>query len=175
MEKYKNLVHYICYICEDPTKLGSTKLNKILYFSDFLYYKINRKSITGETYIKRQHGPVPKNILLILDELYEEEKLISREVDYFNYKKKEFFTLIKPDISKFSAEEISLIDKVADIIINKHTANSISNLTHNQIWKLAEIGEEIPYYTVFATELDEINENDIKWAKIEIENIEKVA
>lgn len=37
-EKFKALVHYICWKVEDPRQLGATKLNKILWFSDVLTY-----------------------------------------------------------------------------------------------------------------------------------------
>ena len=33
-EKFDALVHYICARCEDPTSLGATKLNKIMWYSD---------------------------------------------------------------------------------------------------------------------------------------------
>ena len=67
--KYKNLVHYICFKCPDPTILGATKLNKILYYSDFFYYLKYGKAITNDTYIKQSYGPVPYAILGILDDL----------------------------------------------------------------------------------------------------------
>ena len=34
------------------------------------------------------------------------------------------------------------------IICSRYTAKSISEKTHDIIWKLADIGEEIPYYAV---------------------------
>lgn len=37
-EKFKALVHYICWKVEDPRQLGATKLNNILWFSDVLTY-----------------------------------------------------------------------------------------------------------------------------------------
>jgi hypothetical protein len=47
----------------------------------------------------------------------------------------------------------------------KHTASSMSELSHDIIWEAAEIGEEIPLYTYFASRFGEINEEDIQWAK----------
>jgi hypothetical protein len=37
-QKMKELILYISQKCADDTKFGATKLNKILYFSDFLAY-----------------------------------------------------------------------------------------------------------------------------------------
>ena len=74
-EKYKAAVHYIIASCDDPIKLGSIKLNKILFYSDSDMFFNTGKSITNDEYIKRQFGPVPKNILEILKELEDEKKI----------------------------------------------------------------------------------------------------
>ena len=80
-----------------------------------------------------------------------------------------FFSRRNPSLSRFSAEEISLVDEVLHIICNKHTATSISNFSHDLVWEAAEIGEEIPYFTAMSMLLGEINAEDIAWAKGEIE------
>ncbi len=67
--KLKKLVYYICYCVSDPSQLGSTKLNKVLYYSDFGFYFKSGKAITWETYIKQQHGPTARDILGIEEEL----------------------------------------------------------------------------------------------------------
>ena len=69
----------------------------------------------------------------------------------------------------FSAEEISIVAKNISVICKNHTARSISKKTHDRIWKLAQVGEEIPYYAVLASNLGEINEDDIGWALNELE------
>jgi len=170
-KKFSNLVHYICYKCDDPSQLGATKLNKILWYCDMFSYRWDSKPMTGENYIKRQFGPVPSHILTILDELVSDSKIIVREKDYFGKTKREFIALQKPNLSLFTSDEISMIDDILDIICTKHTAQSISDTTHDKIWELAEIGEEIPYCTIFASKLGEINEDDMKWA----ENVPKAA
>ncbi len=164
-QKFKSLVHYVCYKCHEPSKLGKTKLNKVLYYSDFSSYYYSGKSITNETYIKHQFGPVPADIDEAITSLVKEGALVVRDVEHFGYTKKEFISLTKPNIKEFSGEEISLVDQVVEIICDGHTARSISEASHDDIWKLADIGEEIPYHTVFSAELGEITEEDINWAK----------
>jgi hypothetical protein len=163
--KLKALVHYICYKCHDPSVLGATKLNKILWYSDVIAFAQTGKPITPETYTKQQFGPVPKHILKIVEELADQKDLAVREVDYHDYPKKEFIALTKPDISKFTPEEISLVDDVIDVVCHKHTATSISMASHDTIWELAEIGEELPLYAALASDLGEITAADVKWAK----------
>lgn len=163
--KLKALIHYICYQCHDPSVLGATKLNKILWYSDVIAFARAGASITGETYVKQQFGPVPRHILGIIEDLEAEEALVVREVEFYAKSKKEYVALKKPDISMFTAEEISLVDSVIDVVCHKHTATSISMASHDVIWKLAEIGEEIPVYAALASELGEVTEDDVKWAK----------
>ncbi len=162
--KFKNLVLYICWKVDEPSRLGATKLNKILWFSDILTYLNFNAPITGARYIKRQYGPAPAAIIPVIEELKNEGLLAVRDVEYYNRSKREFFALAKPDISQFSGDEISTVDQIIDQICDKHTAKSISDFTHNKTWEMAEIGETLPYETIFASRRGEIDETDIAWA-----------
>jgi hypothetical protein len=162
-DKFKALVHYICYRA-DRADLGATKLNKTLWYADLWTYLMHGTSMTGEGYIKQQFGPVPKHILSSLEELQTEGKIAVRDAEFFRYEKKEYIALKRPDLSLFSGEEISIVDELINMICRGHTARSISDKTHDRIWELADIGEEIPYYTAFAGSLGEIDQNDITWA-----------
>ncbi len=162
-EKFKNLVLYVCGKCE-PKELGSTKLNKVLLYSDVFSYIYLAKPITGEAYVKRQFGPVPKHILPIMVEMEYERKIVTKDAKLFGYGKKEYITLQEPDLSSFTADEISMVDDLIEVICREHTAKSISDVSHDRIWELAEIGEEIPYEAFLASKLGEIDQEDIRWA-----------
>jgi len=163
-EKFKDLVHYICHMA-DRDELGATKLNKILWFSDMVTYINRGKSLTGSVYVKRQYGPVPKDILQALDDLSTEEKMIVRDIPYFGNTKREYISLTEPDINRFEAFEISLVANIMHHICHHHSAESISDATHDIIWKLADMGEEIPYCAIYGAQLGEITEEDIQWGK----------
>lgn len=163
-EKFKALVHYICWRVE-PSELGSVKLNKVLWYSDTNRYLIAGDSITGAKYVKQQFGPVPSAILPVLDELKAEGLLAIREASYYGYPKREFFALSPANLDLFTAAEMSLIDSEIDRICYGHTATSISEESHDDVWKLAAIGEELPYHTVFASRRAEITGEDIAWAR----------
>jgi len=172
--KFKTLVHYICWKVEDPRRLGATKLNKILWFSDLLTYLNFNAPVTGARYVKRQFGPVPVALLPVVEELRNDGKLAVRDVEYFGKPKREYFALETPDVSSFSPEEISLIDSIIQSVCEDHTASSISELTHNEAWKMAEIGEDLPFFTVFSSRSGEIDEQDIAWADSQIEKLRAV-
>jgi len=162
-QKFKNLVHYVCSKCDDPRELGATKLNKILWYSELEAFLALKKPITGARFVKQEFGPVPVAIVPVLEELRQEGALAIRDTTYFGKPKREFISLRDPEIDEFSAQEISIVDRVTQVICTQHTASSISEHTHNDIWKMAEIGEDIPLYTVFAVK-GEITEQDIAWA-----------
>lgn len=145
--------------------LGATKLNKILWYADITSYLYLEKPIIGETYIKRQYGPVPIHAPKTIAELVNSQQIVVRPTEYFGYPKREYIALTKPDLTLFSADEISIVDELIDVVCREFTAKAISETTHDKIWQLAQIGEEIPYCAVFASRLGEIDETDIAWAK----------
>jgi hypothetical protein len=164
-EKFKNLVHYICEKADNPAVLGAIKLNKVLYYSDVIHYMIHGVPMTGETYIKRQYGFVPRHVMPIIEELIAEQKVMRGKQDYFGRMKTEFIAIEACNLSSFTPEEIALVDDAYEHVCLNHTATSVSEETHTVIWKLARMGEEIPYFTVFATDVSEVDEEDISWAE----------
>lgn len=169
-DKMKALVHLICHKADDSTNLGSIKLNKVLWYADIISYVHSGNLITGETYIKRQFGPVPKHIVAIKEMLEKEEKIIVRKGNFLNSYKEDLLSMKNPDIHYFVANDLLYIEQAFDHVCLKHTARSISEETHDDIWELAEIGEEIPPYTIFASSLAEVDEFDMEWAKEKLAN-----
>lgn len=169
-DKFKALVHYICEKADDPSVLGSVKLNKVLWYSDVVHFMVHGSPITGETYIKRQRGPVPRNILKALKELESEQKIRRGKVDFFGYEKNEYIALEPANKAKFTGEEVDIVDGAFRHVCHNHTARSVSEETHDVIWELAELGEEMPYETVFAGYVGEVDESDFEWANGELDS-----
>ena len=74
-DKFKNVLHFIIYKCGFRNTVGRTVIHKLLYFSDFNYYKEFNQSITNESYIRKERGPVPIHFEMAIDELVEENKI----------------------------------------------------------------------------------------------------
>lgn len=164
-KRFKQMVHYVCDRCGDPTKLGATKLNKALWYADTFAYRLTGRSISGETaYTKRQFGPVPKRILEALRQLESEGALHIRETEYFGKPKREFISLRHADLSAFNESERDIMDQVVDVICNDYTASSISDLSHDIIWEAAELGEDIPIFAVLAAKGAPVSKADMAWA-----------
>jgi len=169
-EKFKALVHYVCYKAPNPKKLGATKLNKILFFSEMQNFLRSGNAIAGEKYVKRQFGPTSFHLLSALDDLQEQGLVAISEGDSKVYASQShpttlYFSLIRPRLDLFNGEEIAIIDEVVDIVCNRHSATSISKISHNVVWQAAEDGEELPYHTSLANLLGEIRPEDREWAR----------
>lgn len=170
--KFKALIHYVCDKCsEEPAKLGATKIHKVPWHSDMLAYLRIGESITGERYVKRQHGPVAKHMLPVLRELVRDGAIAIRDVEYYGYEKTEYLALKRADVSVFSSSEVDIINDMIRYVCDENTAASISARTHDRIWELAEIGEEIPYHTVFAARPGELTEDSLEWARREAKRL----
>ena len=170
--KLKQLTHYVCWKCEDPSKLGATKLNKVLWLADVLAYKISGVSITGSSYVKQQFGPVPRSILAVRRELIAEKKIHERKDIIAGLLGVHFTALQKPDTSMFSPQELEIVDSVLSEICDKHTATSISEYSHDVVWQAARIGEEIPMFAWLAGASGELSPEDFAWADSVIESKE---
>ena len=169
-EKFKALVHYVCRECRDPSKLGKTKLHKILWYSDGQNYMRRAEPITGERYIKMQYGPCASHLDSVLGDLVKEGKLFIQKVDFHGQEKFEFYGKGDPDKNLFSDKELLVIDDVIKNITQDHTAASISEKSHNAIWEMAIMREELPY-EAFIGRPAKITDDDLAWAKSEITSL----
>lgn len=184
--KLRALVHYVCHQAPRE-RLGKVKLHKILYYADINAYVRFGEGITGEVYVKQKFGPVSLHLEEVLEELAEDGLVVLREAEGDNdsamsddsigeagsrrYRKGEFVSVRKPVLEGFLAEEVEVIDGVIEWICFNHTARSISQHSHDEVWNLLEMGEEIPYATAYVSKLGVITQDDIEWGLAEIKRL----
>lgn len=169
--RFKELVHFVIANSGDTNKLGSIKLNKILWFVDVFAYRHYGESISGEMeYVRRERGPVPANVLAALKEL-EGEGLISIEEPTAQYKPRLYNSVNDPDMESFENHEIELITEVIDAIVNGHTASSISEFSHDRVWKMVANGDRIPLQAMLVSEVAPPREEHLEWARKMISGI----
>ena len=164
--KFKELILYIADRCEYDPDFGAIKLNKILYYSDMISYAKYGQPITNAEYIALERGPVPKKLKPVRDEMEAHEEIIVRKKDRFGMTQVRVVPRRSPDLSLFSAEEISLVDRILEVLAGV-TATSLSEFTHlERGWQAASYRETIPYETVFlstdgATESDKLRAEEL--------------
>lgn len=127
-QKYSNAILFFTKYCNNKY-LGATKLNKLLYYLDFISYRDRRKSVTGDIYIHEDYGPVPSKSDEILAKLSGEGKVKVERVEYkesgtFKYEAKQ-----DPDMSVFSEYEKKLLGKICKEFLLWST-DKIVNQTH---------------------------------------------
>ena len=79
-EKISNVISYL----SDKTDLYKTKLNKLLFYSDFRLYQLTGSSMTGITYRAIEYGPVPREYEKLYLKLCDDEKIKFEEVLFDN-------------------------------------------------------------------------------------------
>jgi len=147
IEKLANLVIYFA----ENVKPFMVKLNKLLFYADFLNYKKTGYSISGFQYAAIPMGPVPNNYG-ILFQLIENEGFIQTEyVSFNNGEGSDRFVAKKVfDESLFTEIELDSINKVAETFKNMST-DEIKEISYKEIAWINEIsGKKIIDYQKYA-------------------------
>ena len=148
--KFKELLLFICKRSEGDAPFGATKLNKLLFFSDFLAYRKFGKSITGHRYQRLKNGPAPRLLVPLIKELQDDGSAAQAVRDYHGHEQKRTLALREPDLDLFDAKEITLVVDVIEEFWGEN-GTQMSNLSHEfRGWLLAEDGEDIPYEVAVA-------------------------
>lgn len=124
-EKISNMVAYFSKSLA-PFK---TKMNKLLFFSDFLMYRESCFSISGLKYQAIQRGPVPVNFQSLYDFLYNKNIIKINTVDFGDYYGEQIINSIDFDAELFSTEEMKILTFVVEKFENINSTQ-ISDLSH---------------------------------------------
>ena len=151
--RFKDVVLYVAeQLADDPT-FGSTKLNKILYFTDTEAYKRLGEPITGAIYQRNLRGPTAVEYLPMIRELEREqyvevqsEKIVDHEQDRVTPTGR-----VVPNMEQFSQEERAIIDEVVSEF-RGYTNTEASDESHKRSagWIARKQGESIPAGMVHA-------------------------
>lgn len=147
-EKLEELILYIAKRAEPDPAFGATKLNKILFFADFESYAQCGESITGQEYMKLEHGPVPRRLKPVMDRLTAQKRIAIEARNYKGKEQKRAVARSEPRLTMFSEVELSLVDHFIDELWGD-SASKVSDLSHQFVgWKVARLKETIPYETM---------------------------
>ena len=151
-EKFKEVFLYIISQCGFKPNVGKTVLFKLLYFTDFDFYELYEKSITGELYKKLPLGPAPNHFDEVIEELKEEKKITKLDTTYKGFEQQKYLPMEEPEINLISGKELKVINDV--IAKYSHmTAKQISAHSHEDIpYKATKEGSIINYEFVFYRE-----------------------
>lgn len=144
-ERLKNL---LLHILEQMGETFQTKMNKVLFYIDFLSYRERGMAISGLAYQAMEFGPVPQRwdrVYSAFDNVEQREKLLQGQ---------ECLSLLAngtADMSGFSAVEMAVIDIVCELM-KKMTSREASQMSHKEpMWNAhVEKQDLIPFSEAFS-------------------------
>ena len=150
-QKFKELVLLLAVKCKDHPLFGAVKLNKQLFWADFLAYKELGKPITGARYQALEWGPAPVPFIPVREEMIGDEEI---QVERSGQQDR-VVARRKPDMSYFSKEEKRIVNRVVRRLEHGDW-KQVSDASHKFIgWKAAQAEAEvtgkrvvIPYGTI---------------------------
>jgi hypothetical protein len=160
-DKFRELVLYIADKCSDDPDFGATKLNKILFYSEFFSYGRYGKSITKMPYFRLKNGPAPKFLKVISEKMVDDCEIAIQPKPRFGFTQLRTVPLREADLRKLDAPDVAIVDEVISALCGMN-ATSVSKYSHLEIGvRMVEEKEEIPYNTVFLSRLP-LSEYDIE-------------
>lgn len=141
----KKFCHVILFFAQNVKQLWLTKLNKLLFYSDFTYFKEFTSSLTGVRYLKFEYGPVPQEYEALLWGL-EDAGYIRRIPEVAG----QFTGMVVEALSEFDRDLFTQKElEVMESILTKYgetTASYIRDKSHEeQGWIKTGMYEVIPY------------------------------
>ncbi|MFA7361704.1 MAG: type II toxin-antitoxin system antitoxin SocA domain-containing protein [Candidatus Kapaibacterium sp.] len=134
MPNFEKIENAVIYFLQNPYTY-ITRLNKLLFYSDFLSFSETGYSITGLRYAAIDNGPVPNNYNLLYSILEKEGAVNCDNVVMKDYEFSKYEPLKKFDKEIFESEEIEIFKRVLRNFKFEKTSNII-NLSHEEEgWK----------------------------------------
>ena len=143
--RLKNL---LLYVLNQMGETFQTKMNKVLFYIDFLSFRERGIAISGLAYQAIEFGPVPQRwdrVYSAFDEVQEQLRLVQGQ---------ECMSMVaggEADMSAFSADEMAVIDTVCEKM-KKLTSRAATKLSHEEpAWKdYVGKAETIPFSEAFS-------------------------
>jgi hypothetical protein len=148
--KFKELMLYFSRRGTDEgLVIGSTKLNKLLFFSDFQAYAELGEPVTGARYQKLEFGPAARELVPMRNQL-----LSDHEVDWGDRADEDLNDILiarsDPDMTIFSADERRIMDEVFEEL-RPFNATASADYSHMRSagWRVVGKKKDIPYESTF--------------------------
>lgn len=124
------LYNAVLFFCRDRGQF-KTKLNKLMFYSDFKHFKDYTVSMTGMRYVHLQFGPVPNAYDFFYAELVREKYLNLDEVFIGNYIGENYVANKEVDFSCFTDSEIKVMAEIKEKF-KQFSATEIKDFSHKE-------------------------------------------
>ena len=145
-EKFIELVLYIADSAKDDEDFGAVKMAKALWKADFQAFATLGRSITGAEYEKLEKGPGAREFKPVFQEMRKAGLAEREDRKVWRYDSWRVVPLKKPNMGRFSPEELEIIQKAVEWM-RKKSATALSRESHGWGWEAVGWFETIPYGT----------------------------
>jgi len=127
---WSKVAESVVFLCQGRG-VSRTKLNKLLFYADFLHAKYFGTLVTGLPYVRLPHGPVPDDYELVYAALHAEqhidivEALVGENIAYMHTARR------GPDVTVFDDTELQALVKV-NAEFSRVGAVEISERSHRE-------------------------------------------
>ena len=142
--KYKNAILYFIKYCNNQY-LGDTKLNKLLYYLDFINYRDKKKSVTGDFYTHNHYGPTPANIGSILSEMRGNGEIEATEEAFRDSHATSFTIKKNPEEGVFTGREKELLKSICGEFLDWSTDKIVEQTHLEAPWFYSKPFERVDY------------------------------
>ena len=150
-EKLKEAVHFVCRsMATQPDLVGAVKLQKILWYFDVRAYQATGQTATGAVFVKGLYGPYTPEVGVAISQLVSEGRFFADTDKFFDNEKARLIGKGETK-SLFTDRELCWLADTTKEICADHSAASISEESHGPVWRMARLGEEIPFEATAVT------------------------
>jgi hypothetical protein len=149
--KFKELILYFSKRgLDEGLVIGSTKLNKLLFFTDFRAYAELGEPVTGARYQKLDWGPAARELLPMRNEMLKDNEVRFREKAVDDLNDVLVLEASTPDLSIFNDDELRIADAVFEEL-REFNATAAADYSHLRSagWKVVDFNDDIPYESAF--------------------------
>ena len=149
--RFRDLMLYLAYRCQEADYFGSTKLCKLLYYSDFTAFARTGAPITGADYIRQPHGPMPREFYRQRNGLIEAGLARMEMRVVFDHDEERLVPLVDAEYfdDKFSGHEQDAVDQTLETLAGM-TASEAAEYSQAEVgFLIAADGETIPYEAAY--------------------------
>lgn len=130
-------INAVLYVSQELKRKDFHKIFKVLYFADRNHISDYGRSITGDTYIAMNDGPVPSNLYDIFksvrgDGFFKDQGQFSKSFKVVNWDLVQ--PIAEPDLKKLSETDITYLDKSLKKYGNL-SWDEIKEKSHDYAWR----------------------------------------
>ena len=149
--RFRDLMLYLAHRCQDADYLGSTKLCKLLYYSDFTAFARTGSPITGRITFDSRLGPMPREFYRQRRRLIEAGLARMEMRAVFDRDRERLVPLVDAEyfVHRFCGPEREAVDRTLETLAGMITSEA-AEYSHGEVgFLIAADGETIPYEAAY--------------------------